>query len=190
MTANKKLLPCPFCCGEAKFGWSAGVMLAECKECGTYKGFSAEPPDDCKDRSAWFKDGAAKNWNRRPVTSIEQEQPVGQESSILNMETPRDQLRWALAALDLVRNGLTNRRGMECTDVELVNLAVARGSVDTALRMIRFAIVEQAPRTEAYFQELLADAGREEPMPWQSIARLMFVHAKNIESKLAIGTEP
>lgn len=46
------------------------------------------------------------------------------------------QLRWALCALELVANGLENRRGLESTDVELINLEAAKDSIESALRLI------------------------------------------------------
>jgi len=51
-----KLLPCPFCGGEAAPRWSGGVYLIECQTCHTSKGDNGG--DD-------FEAEAVANWNRR-----------------------------------------------------------------------------------------------------------------------------
>lgn len=66
------------------------------------------------------------------------------EPSILDLTTPRDNLRWALGALDLVANGLRNRRKLEADDVEMLNLNAAKVSVEEALRIIRSTLAPSA----------------------------------------------
>lgn len=59
------------------------------------------------------------------------------EPSILDTTTARDNLRWALSALELVTNGLRNRRNLDENDPEMRNLKCARESVIDALTIIR-----------------------------------------------------
>ena len=56
-----RLLPCPFCGGEAKFRWSGGIMLAECQSCYTSRGCDDDVWGDKE-----LKESAAGKWNMRP----------------------------------------------------------------------------------------------------------------------------
>jgi len=62
--------------------------------------------------------------NRRALDSPERE---AKRSKLVDYN-----LRWALAALDLVGNGLRNRRGLEENDVEMINLKAAKASIENA----------------------------------------------------------
>mgnify|MGYP001604107634 FL=1 len=68
------------------------------------------------------------------------------EAPVLDMTTPRDNLRWALAALDLARNGLMNRRKLQADDVEMFNIKAARDSVEQALGIIRESALSEMER--------------------------------------------
>lgn len=87
------------------------------------------------------------------------------EPSVLDLSTPRDNLRWALAALELVANGLRNRHQMTDTNVEIINLRAARDSVSEALRIIRSTALSERVTSAASKDDLeraaeMADGGR------------------------------
>ena len=68
------------------------------------------------------------------------------ENSILDPKNPIDHLRWAKCALELVANGLRNRRSIRSDDVEMINLKVVKASLDDALSLLRSEIREPVDR--------------------------------------------
>ena len=119
-------------------------------------------------RSAWrvYSGPAESQDHERNPQMTEPVSPApSNEPSVLDLSTPRDNLRWALAALELVANGLRNRHQMTDTNVEIINLRAARDSVSEALRIIRSTALSERVTSAASKDDLeraaeMADGGR------------------------------
>lgn len=71
------------------------------------------------------------------------------EASKLDMTKPDDCLRWALGALELVENGLRNRRKLEDDDVEMSNLRAVKTSIEKARSALSGGDTERLNYTES-----------------------------------------